>query len=73
MQNPLEGIGGLFQVRRDPGAIREAPGSRCLVGCSSCAYGAGGVYGRVRTVVWEGSAGERHPYPDQGDDVFGRG
>jgi hypothetical protein len=25
------------------------------------------VYGPVRTVVWEGSAGDRRPYPDQGD------
>jgi len=23
------------------------------------------VYGPVRTVVWEGSAGDRRPYPDQ--------
>jgi hypothetical protein len=22
------------------------------------------VYGPVRTVVWEGSAGDRRPYPD---------
>ena len=23
------------------------------------------MYGPVRTVVWEGSAGDRRPYPDQ--------
>lgn len=66
MENPLEGIGGLFQVRRDPGAIREVPASRCLVGCSSFAYGAGGVYGRIRTMVLEGRRVSATPYPDQG-------
>jgi hypothetical protein len=27
------------------------------------------VYGPVRTVVWEGSAGDRRPYPDQHHDA----